>query len=873
MSRRSFSVVIVTYNRANLLGAALASLRSQRHPQFEVIVVNGPSSDNTEDVLSEYRDLIKIERCPEANAAMARNIGIAASAGEIIGFLDDDATAEPNWLCELEPAYVDPKVSAAGGFTRDYTGYDFQWKYMIAYLFANSRSFDTPMDAGLRGHRTDTGILYPSGVNSSFLRRAVLEVGGFDEYYCHYAEDLDLVARLIQRGYSIRCMPLAQVHHKFARSNIRDEKRLPKSLYMITRSRGYYAVRHGVGRLTQNEVIAGCNVFVDEHLRWVESLGNDKLLTKRDVERLSSELKQGMADGISRALSGAPPLLRTPDELSGSRAWKPVAKMMPKTQRLRVCFVSDDLSSEKSGGIGYWTLALARAMAAAGHEVSIVTVGGPHATVDLENGVWIHRVKRQRRHPCRCISGMPSVHSELRDCLFSVHDEVLRINAVRGLDIVSAPLCNVQGLALLADRVLPVVVSLHAPTTATRADRPDRHGDGGMMTVAKELFGAEKWSLAHADLLLADSPASVSEITDFYNVPSNGVPLAIVPRGLDDVVQADTVREVEAAFRSTIQRRRDATTTPVAGPAYRRPRDMNLVVTRLNGGLGNQFFQYAVGRALALRYDATLKLDLSELADDPRRRYELDKYPIRATIATADELMMFGDGPAGRSAGCARLGYTRYCEPHFYFDPAVRGAAPPVQLIGFWQSERYFRHIGDTIRHELTPIEPMDPDNERALANILQSSAIALHIRRGDYVTNPLAAVRHGVPSLSYYRHAMDYIASRVADPVFYVFSDDHDWVRDNLRHPAPLVQITVNGPEHGFRDIRLMSACKHHILANSSFSWWGAWMNTSADKIVIAPTPWFLDKGLDTRDLLPPGWMALPAYDQRADRERSMIQ
>ncbi len=106
MSRRSFSVVIVTYNRANLLSAELASLRRQRHPQFEIIVVNGPSSDHTEEVLAEYRDLIKIERCPEANTAMARNIGVAASAGEIIAFLDDDATAEPNCTAMHEPAPV-----------------------------------------------------------------------------------------------------------------------------------------------------------------------------------------------------------------------------------------------------------------------------------------------------------------------------------------------------------------------------------------------------------------------------------------------------------------------------------------------------------------------------------------------------------------------------------------------------------------------------------------------------------------------------------------------------------------------------------------------------------------------------------------------
>jgi hypothetical protein len=294
---------------------------------------------------------------------------------------------------------------------------------------------------------------------------------------------------------------------------------------------------------------------------------------------------------------------------------------------------------------------------------------------------------------------------------------------------------------------------------------------------------------------------------------------------------------------------------------------MNLVVTRLDGGLGNQLFQYAVGRALALRYGATLKLDLSVFPSYPLRRYELDKYPIRATIATEDELMMFGDDPASSASGCKR-----YREPHFPFDPAVFGAAPPVQLIGFWQTERYFRHIADTIRRELTPIKPMDTENERALANILHSRSVAVHVRRGDYVSNPVTAAHHGVLSPSYYKRAMDYIASRVSDPVFYVFSDGHDWVRDNLRHPAPLVQITVNGPERGFRDIQLMSACKHHILANSSFGWWGAWMNASRDKIVIAPTPWFLNKALDTRDLLPPSWVVMPVYDQHAEEGRRMV-
>src|SRR3977135_1625831 len=115
MKRLSFSVVINTYNRAQLLRNAITSLLCLRHPLYEIVVVNGPSNDDTDVVLNEFEHHIKIRDCPEANLAKSRNIGIAASAGDIVAFIDDDATAEPNWLCELEPAYADPNVCAAGG--------------------------------------------------------------------------------------------------------------------------------------------------------------------------------------------------------------------------------------------------------------------------------------------------------------------------------------------------------------------------------------------------------------------------------------------------------------------------------------------------------------------------------------------------------------------------------------------------------------------------------------------------------------------------------------------------------------------------------------------------------------------------------------
>jgi hypothetical protein len=263
-----------------------------------------------------------------------------------------------------------------------------------------------------------------------------------------------------------------------------------------------------------------------------------------------------------------------------------------------------------------------------------------------------------------------------------------------------------------------------------------------------------------------------------------------------------------------------------------------------------------------------LKLDISRFTNYRLRRYELDRYPIEAAIATEKELLTIaGDTGNGRRSlpkdTLAARYWTQYREPHFHFDPAVHDVIPPVHLIGYWQSERYFQHISDIIRRELTPIESPDSKNERALEKILGSTSVAVHVRRGDYVDNPVTAAYHGVPSVKYYTSAMDYIASRVSNAIFYVFSDDLHWASQNLGQLAPVELMTADGPDCGFRDIQLMSACKHHILANSSFSWWGAWLNTSSNKIVIAPTPWFLNNALDTRDLLPRGWIRMPAHNE----------
>jgi hypothetical protein len=296
---------------------------------------------------------------------------------------------------------------------------------------------------------------------------------------------------------------------------------------------------------------------------------------------------------------------------------------------------------------------------------------------------------------------------------------------------------------------------------------------------------------------------------------------------------------------------------------------VSLVVVRLAGGLGNQMFQYAAGRALALRHGAELKLDVSGFDAYRRRRYELDALSIRASLATDADLARFGIEAKPRWRLVERMrrrlriarkgrGFPVYREPHFQFDPTIAMLRPPVYLDGYWQSEKYFCDCAATLRSELTASAPFEAANAAISARIDAVTAVSLHVRRGDYADDPKTNRYHGTCSLDYYRRAIDHIVARVGSTHVFVFSDDPPWTRANLRVDAPATFVDVNSADRGFRDIQLMSRCRHHVVANSSFSWWGAWLNPSPEKIVVAPKRWFNADGIDSRDLVPAAWVRL---------------
>lgn len=293
-----------------------------------------------------------------------------------------------------------------------------------------------------------------------------------------------------------------------------------------------------------------------------------------------------------------------------------------------------------------------------------------------------------------------------------------------------------------------------------------------------------------------------------------------------------------------------------------------MIVARLLGGLGNQMFQYAFGRALASRLGAELRFDASEFASSGARRYMLDPFNVGAPqFASAAEIR--GYVHAGRIGRRLTDYWMRtkpvaarryYKEPGFHYDPAYLQLSDDVYVDGYWQSPRYFSAIEDDLRDEFTPKRALSDHSARVLEQIQRGNAVSVHVRCGDYLSRAATSKVHGICGPAYYASALQQIAEQVERPRLFVFSDDLAWTRDHIRFPAGTTFVEGNGTERAFEDMWLMSRCRHQVIANSSFSWWAAWLNPSRGKIVIAPRQWFRKSGIDTRDLIPSAWVRVGA-------------
>jgi hypothetical protein len=356
----------------------------------------------------------------------------------------------------------------------------------------------------------------------------------------------------------------------------------------------------------------------------------------------------------------------------------------------------------------------------------------------------------------------------------------------------------------------------------------------------------------------------------------------------------------QIAATGDVEARRDAT-LPMRTACPRRssaPRDDRPVVAaRLCGGLGNQLFQFAAGRSLAQRCGARLVLDATYFTLPVVRRkfalapYRIDSevvfsgygYPPTRRVVVLPRPHGFAehlDGVVDRivhrlgangkrveeaiAAAVTGLRHVRglpralrvFGEKAFDYDCEFTTLGAHTYLDGYWQSYRYFDGIADVIRAELTIAREPNPANKSWLARMQRSNSVCVHVRRGDYLSGDHFG-HHGICSTDYYARAMRLVAERVENPQFFVFSDDPGWSRQHVGGPNSAF-VDANPPDAADDELRLMAACRHHIIANSSLSWWGAWLARHDGQIVIGPDPWFSGRD-ETPDLFPANWIALP--------------
>ncbi|MFC0427914.1 alpha-1,2-fucosyltransferase [Chryseobacterium scophthalmum] len=293
-----------------------------------------------------------------------------------------------------------------------------------------------------------------------------------------------------------------------------------------------------------------------------------------------------------------------------------------------------------------------------------------------------------------------------------------------------------------------------------------------------------------------------------------------------------------------------------------------MVAVELIGGLGNQMFQYATARALALHRDEPLSIDGRLFDNYKLRNFCLSHFSIEA-IVVKNDLPLKTPGFSKKVVDqilkktntfiLQNKLFSVYQEKNLLFDDSLfRNGKKNIYLKGYFQSEKYFVKYEDQLRKDFKIVTPLKKETIDLLKIIKEKNSVSLHIRRGDYVSNPTVNAIHGTCDLNYYHRAIEIVKEKILHPVFFIFSDDIDWAKENLKLENTTYFVDFNDASTSYEDLKLMSACKHNIIANSSFSWWGAWLNTNKSKTVIAPSKWFNTDVLNSQDIIPESWMKI---------------
>lgn len=563
---RTVSVVVNTFNRAESLRLTLDALQHLDYPAFEVVVVNGPSTDETDSLLQSYEGKIKVGNTENRNLSESRNIGVALSAGDVVAFIDDDAYPDPAWLDRIVEGYDHEEVAAAGGPVYNYTGVQLQVKYSIG-----SRTGKTWEATGLNpsSYLSSPGAanyLYLIGCNCSYRRSTLIDIGGFDEEFEYHLEDTDACLRLIDQGYAIRALDDGYVYHKAQPSHVRSKRGILTDRYSVIKNRCYFALKHGAGNISFFDVTKDILGWADQHRRELEIHLAAGGIESSILEQFDDDVHRAFDVGFERFREGTDRTRSAKWFHAQQRPFLPFPTLRAASDKLNICYVNIEYPPRTLNGIGRVVHLLATGMAARGHVVHVVTEGESEDRVDFEDGVWVHRiVPKPHPRPEEC-----SISQGLWNYAASMRDELRRIHAHRRVDIVQVPNWGCEGIAILLEGEICSVLGLYTPmATVAEIDPRLRRADGELTDEIRDTIDLERKCYELADGYLACGQAIVSEIESRYGLTLPADRIGYVAHGLPDSDGVSTHRlagactprteqDVEVLFVGRLEKRKGA---------------------------------------------------------------------------------------------------------------------------------------------------------------------------------------------------------------------------------------------------------------------------------------------------------------------------
>lgn len=529
------SLVICTYNRLKTLSISLHAIELLRYPELEVIVVDGPSTDGTFEYLNkEWKDKIKICKCNEANLSKSRNIGIKNASGDIICFTDDDGIPEFDWLDSLSLAYDNPKVGAAGGWVRNHTGVEFQTKYIISSRNSRSETLisdETKLPVAKPGADNFVALI---GVNSSFLRSALLEVGGFDEEYAYYLDETDVIVRMIDAGYDVKIIPDAQVHHKYAPSHIRNKKNFIQSWFEVIKSTCYYILKNMSPHKPMSEKLEFIWEELQNRRNETEIYFKNGFIDKSKFDSLIKEIEEGYRKGLFDAFA------HTPRQLIGEfekTTFLNLPRKIPSNKRLRLAFVTALYPPRPCGGVAVFIYNLAIELAKLGHEITVITQAdnGCGHTVDFENSVWVHRLPQDDSVDIELPPNMPDMPEGPKKNAGKILAELNRVNKYRQFDYVIGTIWDLDMAAIIASQKYPTAMYLVTNYKLMEESKAEwKSNEEFYHNHVLKMIEAEGWALRHVSHVLSSTNAIAQDTEKAYQLHFNPEKLSIIPFGVSE---------------------------------------------------------------------------------------------------------------------------------------------------------------------------------------------------------------------------------------------------------------------------------------------------------------------------------------------------